>query len=159
MHFYNAVHQPRRPLVTMAHPTVGRRSRCHIKAQAGASSQDPGLTDLLSGMPLNLDETTLPLQNPTLRQCVASAATARPRAVDSSLAPRNPSQDVAPATSGSVGSGGKQEGWRRAGGRQPPLAAPASRKMWGLFSGKCSSAPRAKDNSGSKLLPPTVMEK
>ena len=82
-----------------------------------------------------------------------------PRAVNSSLTPRNSSQDVAPATSGSLESRG-EAGGLAAGGRQAAsLDSPGRQKNVVLFSGKCSSAPRAKDNSGSKLLPPTVMEK
>lgn len=78
-------------------------------------------------MPLNLDETTLPLQNPTLRQCLESAATARPRAVDSSLGPRNPSQDVAPVTPGSLVS------WGAAGGQQAAsLGSPSQQKNVGF---------------------------
>lgn len=65
-------------------------------------------------------------------------------------------------TSGSLESRGRagEGGGLAAGGQQAAsLGSPSQQKTVFLFSGKCSSAPRAEDNSGSKLLPPTVMEK
>lgn len=134
-HFYGAMHQPRRPLATTAHPAVGHKSRCCIKAQASPSSPGPSAnTRLLSGTPLNPDETALPFQNPTLRQHIASVATTQPgHALSTAPSPLKTHPGMWRPRPRAVwrggGWGGKQEGWRRADSRQPPLAAPAGRKM------------------------------
>lgn len=132
MHFYSAMHHLRRPLVTTAHPAVGRKSSCCIRAQAGPSSPGPNTnTCLLSGTPLNPDETALPFQNPTLRQHVACVATARHgQALSTAPSPLETHPGTwHPRPRAVWRAGGKQESWRWADGRQPPLADPASRKM------------------------------
>lgn len=162
-HFYGAMHQPRRPLATTAHPAVGHKSRYCIKAQASPSSPGPSAnTRLLSSTPLNPDETALPFQNPTLRQHIASVATTRPgHALSTAPSPLKTHPGMwRPRPRAVWRGGGGEAGGLAAGGQQAAsLGSPSRQKNVFLFPGKCSSTPRAKDNSGSKLLPPTVMEK
>lgn len=92
------------------------------EAQAGPSSLGPSAnTRLLSGTPLNLDKTTLPFKNPTLRQRLASVSTAR--AMGCQQLPR-PSKPIPGCGARDLGQFGELGGGRRAVGGQTAGSLP-----------------------------------